>query len=378
METAIPRYITSQIEQSLQPGKAVIIYGPRRVGKTTILQSIIRQYPNHLYVSGEDIHQQAWLGSRSINELTKYIGNTELLAIDEAQKIDQIGLNLKLIVDHIPNLKVIATGSSSFELANQVGEPLVGRKWQFNLYPIAQLELAPMEDLLTTKQNLSERLIFGSYPEVVKASNLETKVEILKSIVDNHLYKDILEFSGIKKHRKIVDLLKLIAFQVGYQVSLQELATRVNLSQQTVENYLDLLEKAFIIQRVFGFSRNLRSEITKTSRYYFLDNGIRNALINNFNNLTTRNDIGQLWENYLFIERMKKQSYQNLYSSNYFWRTYDQKEIDLVEEREGKLFGYEFKWSLSSKAKAPRKWLETYPNAEYKIINPENYLEFII
>jgi len=373
----IPRYLKPAILKKLQPNKAVVIYGPRQIGKTTLIKEILSEIKeDYLFVSGEDRLAQEWLKSQSIQILKENIGDKKLLVIDEAQKIDQIGLNLKLIVDHLPNVKVLATGSSSFELANQVGEPLVGRKSQFILYPIAQMELNTLESLQQTKTNLESRLIYGSYPEVITAQDLSSKREILNSIVDNYLYKDLLGFSEIKKSQKIVDILKMIAFQIGKEVSLNELSNNVNLDLRTIEKYLDLLEKVFVIKRVFGFSRNLRKEITKNSRYYFYDNGVRNAIINNFNDLKTRDDLGQLWENYLFMERIKKQEYKKIYTNNYFWRTYDQKEIDLVEEREGKLFGYEFKWGVK-KVKEPKEWRRIYQNAEFEVINQDNYLEFI-
>jgi uncharacterized protein len=373
----ITRAIKSELKNRLEPHKVVIIYGPRRVGKTTLLEQILSETTDdYLYLSGEDRLAQDWLSSQSIEILKQNIGSKKLIAIDEAQKIDQIGLNLKLIVDHIKDIRVIATGSSSFELANQIGEPLVGRKWQFILYPIAQLELNPLENLFETKAKLESRLIYGSYPEVIIQNDLKLKQQLLHSLVDNYLYRDLLELENIKKSQKILDLLKLIAFQIGQEVSIGEVANSLNLNERTIEKYLDLLAKVFVVKRVYGFSRNLRKEVTKTSRYYFYDNGVRNAIINNFNDLNTRNDIGQLWENYLFMERLKKQAYLFIFSNNYFWRTYDKKEIDLVEERAGKLFGFEFKWGDKAK-KAPKDWLETYSNAEYQVINKNNYLEFI-
>ena len=373
----IKRYILPKIKQDLTPGKVVVIYGPRQTGKTTLLNEIKRASKEKmLFVSGEDRFVQEWLSSRSIAILKKYIGDCKILMIDEAQHINQIGLNLKLIVDHIENIKVIATGSSSFELANQIGEPLVGRKWQFDLFPIAQIELKEREDYLSTKENLPERLIFGSYPEIITTVGLDKKKQLLNSIVDNYLFKDILALKELKRSQKLVDILKLLAFQIGKEVSVSELANNLNINFTTVERYLDLLTKIFIIIRVDGFSRNLRKEITKNSRYYFYDNGVRNALINNFNDLKTRNDVGQLWENYIILERLKKRSYTQIFANQYFWRTYDQKEIDLVEEREGKLYGYEIKWG-DKKIKEPKIWRETYPNAKYKVINQENYLDFI-
>ena len=333
---------------------------------------------NHLFLSGENRSVQQWLSSQEVDILKQYIGNNRLIIIDEAQKVNNIGLNLKLIIDHIDGIKVLATGSSSFALANQVGEPLVGRKWQFTLYPISQLELAEYENNFQTNNNLNLRLIYGGYPDVVSAESNQDKENILDEIVDSYLYHDLLEFSEIKKSQKIINILKHLAFQIGSEVSLQELATSVGLNLRTIEKYIDLLEKTFVIKRVYGFSRNLRKEIAKMSRFYFFDNGVRNAIINNFNDLDTRNDVGQLWENYLFMERLKRNEYTNVRANIYFWRTYDQKEIDLIEERDGKLFGYEFKYSNKKNVKSPKDWLENYNNAEFTVINKHNYLDFIV
>lgn len=374
----IRRFIKPDIIKHLTKNKVVVIYGARQVGKTTLIKEIIKDVNEpHIFVSGEDMDAQKWLSSQSVATLKKYIGDKKFLVIDEAQKIDQIGLNLKLIVDHIDGIKVVATGSSSFELANQVGEPLVGRKWQYNLYPIAQMELSHIEDIREEEVNLEERLIYGSYPDVVRAMGIEEKVATVREITNSYLYKDILTFGGIKKADKIHSLLKNIAFQIGHEVSMNELGNALDLDSRTVESYLDILEKAFVVKRVFGFSRNLRKEITKNSRFYFLDNGIRNAVIGNFNSLDSRDDIGQVWENYLFVERMKKREYKKIYANEYFWRTYDKKEIDLVEDIGGKLYGYEFKWSKSKKQKVPKDWVDTYKNAEYSVIHKENYHDFI-
>ena len=376
----IPRFLKKEVIKKLEPNKVVVLYGARQVGKTTLVKEILKDFDNkdYMFLSGEDIDVRRWLSSQSVSTLKRFIGSIKLLVIDEAQKVDQIGLNLKLIVDHIEGIKVVTTGSSSFELANQVGEPLVGRKWQFILYPISQLELQDVENKHETASNICDRLIYGSYPDVVTAVGIKEKKEIISNIVNGYLYRDILEFEEVKKSQKIIDILKLIAFQIGQEVSLHEIGNSVNLDSRTVERYLDLLEKAFIVKRVYGFSRNLRKEISKTSRFYFYDNGIRNAIIENFNDLDTRNDIGQLWENYLFMERMKRNEYKNISANIYFWRTWDKKEIDLIEEREGKLFGYEFKWGEKSGAKAPKDWINTYKNASYEVVNKENYLDFIL
>lgn len=375
----IPRRLHDTLNQSIEAGKVVVLYGPRQVGKTTLLGDILSgRKEKWKLISGEDVHVREWLSSQSVETLKANVGNIELLAIDEAQNVPQIGLNLKLMVDSMPHIKIIATGSSSFELAEQIGEPLVGRKWSFFLFPIAQLELGEHESLFETKGRLEERLVYGSYPRVITTSGIEDKRALLAEICDGYLYKDLLVFDRVRKSSKIDALLRLLAFQIGKEVSLSELGTTLGMDVRSIERYIDLLEKTFVIKRAFGFSRNLRKEVTKSTRVYFLDNGIRNAIIDNYKPLSLRNDVGELWENYLFTERMKKMHYQynDLLSIRYFWRTYDQKEIDLVEERDGKLFGYEFKWGARV-SHAPKDWLSTYKNASYEVITRENYLPFI-
>jgi len=372
----IPQIELEQLKKMTTSGKVVIIYGPRRVGKTTLLKKYLETEENFLFVTGEDIFIRDFLSSESIEKLKSFIGNKTLLVIDEAQYIPNIGLNLKLIVDHLTGVKVIATGSSTFDLVKHVGEPLTGRKHVIKMYPISQIELSQIENQAQVKANLERRLIYGSYPEVITIENDDLRQEYLKELVSSYLLKDILAFEGIQKSKKLFDLLILLAFQIGKEVSHNELATQLGMSKGTVEKYLDLLEQVFVIINIRGFSRNLRKEVTKTSRYYFCDNGIRNALINNFNILSRRDDVGALWENYLAMERVKKQQYQRIWSHNFFWRTYDQKEVDWVEEREGKLFGYEFKWGEYS-VKPPKLWLETYPEASFECINKSNYLQFI-
>jgi predicted AAA+ superfamily ATPase len=365
------------LKKTLLPGKAVIIYGARRTGKTTLLKQFLQNAAEpYLLVSGEDITVQGYLSSQSIEKLSAFVGANRLLVVDEAQKVPNIGANLKLIIDHIPAIRIIATGSSSFDLARAVGEPLTGRKTTLKLYPLAQMEIGQIEQRHQTDANLESRLIYGSYPEVVLSNDNRAREQYLKEIVASYLYKDVLELDGIRHSSKISRLLQLVAFQVGKEVSYTELGSSLGMSKNTIERYLDLLEKAFVIQKLSGFSRNLRCEITKNSRYYFLDNGVRNALINNFNAVELRNDVGELWENYLVIERLKRQEYLMEQANNYFWRTYSQKEIDFVEEREGKLFGYEMKWGAAH-AKPPREWLEAYPNATWQLINRQNYLELI-
>lgn len=372
----IPRIQLDSLKQKVQPGKVVLIFGPRRVGKTTLLKKFLESFPDALFVTGEDVFIREILSSRSLDQLKNFIGNKKLLVIDEAQYIPFLGYNLKLIVDHLSDVSVIATGSSTFDLAKQVGEPLTGRKWVIQLYPLSQIELNHIENAATTKANLESRLIYGSYPEVIVFSGDQERRDYLHDLISSYLLKDILAFEGIQKSKKLLDLLILLSFQIGKEVSHQELATQLVMSRGTVEKYLDLLEQVFVLINIRGFSRNLRKEVTKTSRYYFTDNGVRNALINNFNRMDRRGDKGELWENYLVTERLKKQAYTRLWSHNFFWRTYDQKELDWVEEREGKLFGYEFKAGMGQ-TKAPKLWLETYPEASFECVNPDNYLSFI-
>jgi len=372
----IPQKQLAALKRMTAPNKVIIIYGPRRCGKTTLLEHYLKTIKHkYLLVSGEDITVSEYLGSRSIEKLRSFIGKNRLLVIDEAQKIKDIGINLKLIVDHIKGIRVIATGSSSFDLARNIGEPLTGRKYTLKMFPLAQLEMSAIEALHETRANLENRLIYGSYPEVVVMKDNIKREAYLKEIISSYLYKDILELDGLRHSAKIVKLLQLLAFQIGKEVSFAELGTQLGISKNTVERYLDLLEKAFVIYKLVGYGKNLRRSITKNPRYYFYDIGIRNALINNFNPIDLRNDIGMIWENYIVSERIKKQEYLRISANNYFWRTYDQKEIDLVEERKGRLFGYEIKWS--GKGKKPKEWQKSYKNAQYTSVNKDNYLEFI-
>ncbi len=365
------------LRAATQPGKVIVLYGARRTGKTTLLHEFLKEEKApYLLVSGEDIAVQGYLSSQSVERLTAFIGKNRLLVVDEAQKVPQIGLNLKLIVDHIPGVRIIATGSSSFDLARSIGEPLTGRKITLKLFPLAQMEISQTEQRHQTDANLESRLIYGSYPEVVLTPDNRAREQYLKEMLASYLYKDVLELDGIRHSGKISRLLQLIAFQIGKEVSYTELASSLGMSKNTAERYLDLLEKAFVIQKLSGFSRNLRSEITKNCRYYFLDNGIRNALINNFNPLQLRNDVGELWENYLVLERLKRQEYLGQSANNYFWRTYRQQELDFVEEREGRLFGYEMKWG-KARVKPPSEWLAAYPEAAFSLVNQDNYLEFV-
>jgi len=367
------------LDSRLMPNKVLVIYGPRRVGKTTLLQNYLTQTPlKYKLDSGDNIRTQQILSSQDFGQILPYVEGYELLAIDEAQNIPNVGMGLKIIVDQVPGIRVIATGSSSFELAGQVGEPLTGRKLTLSLYPMAQSELLSVHNRFELKEKLADFLIFGTYPEVLQASTQSARIEILTEIANTYLLKDILVFDRIRNSRTLLDLLKLLAFQVGSEVAISELATQLGVDVKTIKRYLDLLEKAFVIYRLVGFSRNLRQEVTNKSKYYFLDNGIRNALIAQFNGLDQRNDLGALWENFILAERLKYRTYRPLYANTYFWRTYKQQEIDLIEEHDGNLYGYEFKWSQNKTVRPPSHWVETYKNSEFQVIHPDNYLEFVL
>jgi len=371
------RFYEGRLEALLQKGKVLVLYGPRRAGKTFLVQRFLQSDRGKVFQGvGEDITLREILESESVQKIKSSFSGYDLIVIDEAQKVSKIGFALKLLVDHVPEAKVIATGSSSFDLANRLGEPLTGRKQTITLFPVSALELKEQFGPLRIAQLLEELLVFGTYPETLAKANLADKASYLSELRDAYLCKDILELENIKNSRKLLDLLTLLAFQIGGEVSHHELGRQLGLSKQTVERYLDLLEKAFVIRNVRGFSRNLRKEVTKTSRYYFLDNGVRNSVINNFNALALRNDVGQLWENFMFMERLKKRQHHGILANFYFWRTYDQQEIDLVEEREGKLFAYEFKYSRGS-TRPPRAWLNAYPDSEFMTVNRDNYLEFV-
>ncbi|MBQ2024934.1 MAG: ATP-binding protein [Paludibacteraceae bacterium] len=373
----ITRDLARHITEALQPNKAVLLFGARRVGKTVLMKQIIQQFSGKvLLLNGEDYDAQQLLATPSISNYKQMLAGIHLLAIDEAQNIPQIGAKLKLIVDEIEGIRVIATGSSSFDLSNKAGEPLVGRSNSFYLSPFSQHELGKTQNILQTKQELQNRLIYGSYPDVVKLDTNSNRVQYLSELVNAYLLKDILSFDGIKNASKMRDLLRCISLQVGSEVSYDELAKTIGLSKNTVEKYLDLLSKVFVIFRVGGYANNLRKEISKAGKWYFYDNGIRNALINNFSPLATRQDTGILWENYIISERLKNK-HNNLQNKDfYFWRTYDQQEIDFLEVQDNQIAAFEIKHN-SKTPSCPKIFEQAYPNATYKVINIDNYLEFI-
>ncbi len=372
----IKRFYEESEEILLQKGKVFVLFGPRRVGKTMLIEKLISQFNGSIYSgTGDNFDLHEILSSQSLQKIKSALGRYDLIFIDEAQLIPNIGYSIKLLIDNMPEKIIILTGSSSFDLSGQVGEPLTGRQKQKKLFPVSIVELKKQYGGMFIFEHLEDFLIFGTYPEVLTQDSIIDKKEYLLSIRDSYLLKDIFTLKELKYQNKIFDLLRLLAFQIGHEVSMNELASSLGIAKQSVDRYLSLLEKAFIIKRLGGFSRNLRNEITKSSRYYFFDNGVRNAIINNFNSRNNRNDIGMLWENFMVMERLKKQEYQRLFSNNYFWRTYDQKEIDLIEERNGKLYAFEFKHG--KKSKEPKQWRSAYPDSEFNIVTPDNFLEFL-
>ncbi len=380
MKTEIERAVINEVNRKAQPNKVILLVGARRVGKTRFIKKYIENFSANkvLKLNGEDIDDAKLLERKSVANYKRLLNGIELLAIDEAQHIPNIGLILKLIIDEIEGIKIIVTGSSMFDLNNQLGEPLVGRKYTIYMYSISQIEFSKTENFKITTEKLEERLLFGGYPELIHLPKWKDKQEYLQEIINDYLLKDILIFQNIKKADKIYNLLRLLAFQVGNEVSLNELGNQLQISKNTVENYLDLLTKVFVVFKVEGFSKNLRKEVTKSSKWYFYDVGIRNAIIKNFNLLENRNDVGQIWENYLIVERMKKQEYQRISCNNYFWRTYDQQELDWLEEKAEKLHAFEFKWNANKKVKIPTAFGKAYTNASFEVINKENYLDFIL
>lgn len=373
--------IYDKLDDLIKPGKVTVIYGPRRVGKTTLVNNYLSKTAfKYRLESGDDVSVGEILSSRNFDKINEFAAGFDLVVIDEAQRISDVGLGLKILVDNNPKLRVLITGSSSLNLSYKVGEPLVGRKFDYVLYPVSCMEFRKEMSKFDLEKKRDDFLIYGSYPEVINTKTHEEKAKILTGILNSHLFKDIVELEKISNPKILLDLLKLIAFQVGGEVSLTELGSNLGIDRKTVNRYLWLFEQSFILYNLRGYSRNLRKEISKKSKYYFYDNGIRNAVINNFNDLSTRNDIGQIWENFLVAERLKKQEYANLGMkyNNYFWRTWDKKEVDWVEMRGGKLFGYEFKWDANKKSKNKTSWLSAYPKeAEFETINRDNYIKFL-
>lgn len=371
-----PRIIKAQIQQDLLGArKIIILYGPRQVGKTTLVKEILQDYPDALSVNADQLIYNEIFSSRDLRKMQAFIGSKTLLFIDEAQNIKDIGINLKILYDEMPQLKIIVTGSSSFELANTIQEPLTGRTKTYRLYPVSSEEIIRNSSAFELSNMLESLMLYGAYPEILRTTDSAVKMDRLDELSSAYLYKDILQLSGIRYADKIRKLLQMLALQIGSTVSLNEIGRALGLSQETVASYVDLLEKGFVLFRLGGYSNNPRKEITKMSKFYFYDLGVRNNLINNYNPLAVRTDTGALWENFLIIERLKKIRYARERVNMYFWRTYSGVEMDYVEEINGQLHGFEMKWGKP--AKSPVSWLETYPNAQFTCVHPDNYLDFI-
>lgn len=371
----IERHLKTRIEQKLTSGKAIIVLGPRQTGKTTLLRNIAEKYEKFLILNCDDPFLRDQLQNINTAQLRQLIGSNQVVFIDEAQRVKNIGITLKLIIDEIKDVVLLVSGSSALEIANEINEPLTGRKWEYLLYPISWQEFNSHVGYVTAMQQLEQRMIFGMYPEVI--NNLGNEVETLRQIASSYLFKDLLSYNGIRKPELLEKLLKALAFQIGNQVSYNELANMLQVDKNTISTYIDLLEKAFVIFRLQPFSRNLRKEISTSRKIYFYDTGIRNTLINNLNSFGFRDDQGALWENFMIAERMKYLHYQGLYSNTWFWRTQQQQEIDYLEESGGILSGYEFKWNLDRKYKVPAIFSETYPKSEIQVISKQNFLPFV-
>ncbi|HCS19129.1 MAG TPA: ATPase [Bacteroidetes bacterium] len=369
---ALEKHITGRLNQK----KAILLMGARQTGKTTLLRSLFKNKDELLWLNGDEPDVQQLFASISSTRLKQLIGEKKILVIDEAQRIADIGLRLKLITDEIPDIQLIATGSSSFDLTNKVNEPLTGRKWEYTMFPLSFSELVGHHGLLEEKRLIPHRMVFGSYPDVVM--NPGNEKEILKQLSDSYLYKDVLMWENIQKPDKLVTLLQALAYQVGNQSSNNELAQICGLDSKTIEKYLTLLEQAFVIFRLGSFRRNLREELKQSRKIYFYDNGIRNAIIADFKQVENRNDVGALWENYIVSERIKFLHNSRRWSNYWYWRTKTQKEIDFIEEADGQLSAYEFKWNEKAKTKYPKQFMEAYPQSTYKIIHPGCIEDFVL
>lgn len=350
--------------------------GARQVGKTSLLKELFHNNESVLWLNADEKDARDLFESLSATRFEAYISGKSILVIDEALRISDIGLKIKVLHDALPELQIVATGSSSFELANKVNEPLTGRKWEFKLFPLSFFEMVKHHGLLNEQRLLPHRMVFGYYPDV--ATRQGEEVEVLKLLSDSYLYKDILMCDQIQKPDKLLKLLQALALQIGSQVSYNELGQLCGLDSKTVDKYIQLLEQTYVIFRLPSFHRNLRNELKQSKKIYFFDNGIRNAIINNYNHIESRTDVGLLWENFIVSERIKHLNHNKIYSNYWFWRTKEQNEIDWIEERNGQLYAYEFKWNTKQKSKVPKSFLNAYPESQFKVIHPENLIEFIL
>ncbi len=373
----ISRDLLTTLRERIFTGKALIVLGARQTGKSTLIKQLLAERNERiLWLNADNELTRQNLEIQNIEALRTLIGKNQIVVIDEAQRIKNVGLTLKLITDQLPEKQLIVTGSSALELTNQINEPLTGRKWEYKLYPISWQELVDYTDPIVAQMQLHQRLIFGMYPEVV--TNIGDEIERLNVLVDSYLYKDVLAFGNIRKPAILKKLLQALALQLGSEVSLNELSQLLQIDKNTVDTYLDLLEKAFVIFRLQPLSRNLRNEVSSSRKIYFYDNGVRNALISNFNMPDLRTDIGALWENFLVSERVKSNHYQRRYAQTYFWRTKTQQEIDWVEDENGQLSAFEFKWKTNKVVKCPSQFREAYTTATFEVITPANMASFLL
>ncbi len=372
----IRRQLTDLLLKRMHTGKAIMLIGARQTGKTTLLRELIKGEDQVLWFNGDELETRTLFNNITIAQLRTYIGQNKIVVVDEAQRIENIGLKMKLITDNFPDIQLIITGSSSFELANKVNEPLTGRKWEYNLFPLSFAELAMHYGVFEAQKQLPVRLVFGCYPDVVCHAGDERA--ILSQLTNSYLYRDILEWERIKHPDKLVRLMQALAYQVGSEVSYNELSQLVQLDRSTIEKYINLLEQTQVLFRLPSFSRNLRNELKASRKIYFYDNGIRNALIGNYADMAMRQDAGQLWENYMISELRKKRHYGEAYCNTWFWRTTQQQEIDYLEESDGKLVAYEFKWNPAKKTRISKTFLNAYPNSSIETINRENFVHFLI
>ncbi|MBC8321477.1 MAG: ATP-binding protein [Bacteroidetes bacterium] len=368
------RILENTVKEKIGSGKAIIIVGARQVGKTTLIKNLL-QGKEYLFLDADDPTIRQILSGPNTEQIKTFLGDYKTVFVDEAQRIEGIGLTLKIITDQFKNVQLFVSGSSSFDLGNKLNEPLTGRKWEYELFPISWEEFEKKEGFIKAEQQIENRLLYGFYPEVLNNQGKER--EVLKNLVSSYLYRDILAFSDIRKPEILDNLLLALALQVGSEVNYNELSQTVGVNKITIQKYIDILEKCYIVFLLNSFSRNLRNEIKRNRKVYFYDNGLRNMIIGNFNQIKLRTDIGALWENFLISERVKQNKYKDTFSRIYFWRTKQKQEIDFVEEKDGKIFGYEFKWKAKSKIKLPETFVKTY-SAETKVIDRNNFREFVI
>ncbi|TVP46245.1 MAG: ATP-binding protein [Mongoliibacter sp.] len=373
----IPRHIQVKVSKKIKDNKAIILFGPRQVGKSTLLKNHANQFQSPiLWWNGDDADIRELLANPSSTKLKTLIGKARTVIIDEAQRIQNIGICIKIIVDNFPEVKVLATGSSAFELSNFIREPLTGRKWEYFLFPFSFSEMVDHSNFLEEKRMVPVRMVYGYYPEIV--INHDDAEERLKMIADSYLFKDVFALGNLRKPDQIIKLLQALAYQVGNEISFNELGMLAGLDNETVEKYITLLEQTFIVFRVGSYSKNLRNELKKAKKIYFVDNGIRNSLIGNFLPLESRTDVGALWENFLMAERFKKNALEGKYNIGYFWRTHAQQEIDYLEEVNGKLSAWEFKWNPKAKVKIPSTFQNTYSDASVQVVHFDNLDSFVL